>query len=257
MFKIATWNVNSIRVRLPQVLDWLKRMSPDVLCLQETKVVDENFPHEAFAALGYQAIVSGQKTFNGVAILSRQPLTNAVMQFTTFEDLQKRILIASLQDLRIINLYVPNGSVVGSDKYEYKLQWLRHLKLLLAQELKQYQKMIVVGDFNIAPENQDVYDPQAWQNQVLFSPKERAAFQEIIQLGFVDTFRLFNQPEKSYTWWDYRMAAFRRNRGLRIDHILATPAMVAHCLSCTIDKTPRTLEQPSDHAPVLTEFTRI
>lgn len=252
MFKIATWNVNSIRVRAKQVLNWLQDVSPDVVCLQEIKVVDAEFPAADFEGLGYHVIASGQKTYNGTAILSKQPLTDPVTQFPGFDDPQKRILAVSMGKLRIINLYIPNGSEVGSEKYEYKLQWLDHLKLFLAQQLKHYQDMIVVGDFNIAPEDRDVYDPKAWQDKVLFSPKERAAFQDILKLGFVDTFRLFDQTEKTYSWWDYRMAAFRRNMGLRIDHILATPSL--SCVSCAIDKKPRALEQPSDHAPVLAVF---
>jgi len=254
LFKVATWNINSIRVRLPHVLAWLQEHSPDVLCLQEIKMLDADFPVAAFEALGYQVSVSGQKTYNGVAIISKHVMKDVVTAFPDFDDPQKRILTATIGDVRIINLYIPNGSDVGSEKFHYKLTWLQHLKLFLTQELKQYQKIIVVGDFNIAPENDDVYDPQAWQNQVLFSSQERAEFQEILTLGFVDTFRLFAQPEKSYTWWDYRMAAFRRNMGLRIDHIIATPAVSAQCVSCIIDKKPRALEQPSDHAPVVAEL---
>lgn len=252
MFKITTWNVNSVRVRLPQVLAWLEAVSPDVLCLQEIKVIDQDFPTAAFEALGYQVMVSGQKTYNGVATLSKQALTRPLTAFPSFEDPQKRILAVSVGDLRVINLYVPNGSEVGSEKYQYKLNWLQHLKLFLLEELKQHSKIIILGDFNIAPEDRDVHDPKAWQGQVLCSPLERAALQEIVNLGFVDTFRLFDQPEKSYSWWDYRMAAFRRNMGLRIDLILATPNL--SCVSCDIDKTPRALEQPSDHAPVVAGF---
>ena len=252
MFKIATWNVNSIRVRLPHVLAWLQETSPDVLCLQEIKVIDQDFPVAAFEAVGYQVVVSGQKTYNGMAILSKQALTNPITVFPSFEDPQKRVLAVSINDLRIINLYVPNGSEVGSEKYSYKLEWLQHLKLFLISELKQHQKIIILGDFNIAPEDRDVHDPVKWQGHVLCSPAERAALQEIINLGFVDTFRLFDQPEKSYSWWDYRMMAFRRNMGLRIDHILTTPNL--SCVSCDIDKKPRALEQPSDHAPVVAGF---
>jgi len=252
LFKIATWNVNSIRVRLPHVLSWLQETSPDVLCLQEIKVIDQDFPGAAFEALGYQVFVSGQKTYNGVAIVSKQVITKPITVFPSFEDPQKRMLAVSVGDLRIINLYIPNGSEVGSEKYRYKLEWLQHLKLFLTQELKDQSKIIILGDFNIAPEDRDVHDPVKWQGQVLCSLAERTALQEIIDLGFVDTFRLFDQPEKIYSWWDYRMMAFRRNMGLRIDHILSTPNL--SCVSCDIDKNPRALEQPSDHAPVVAEF---
>lgn len=254
MFKIATWNVNSIRVRLQQVLAWLQEVSPDVLCLQEIKVVDADFPSAAFEALGYQVTVSGQKTYNGVAILSKMPTAHSVTAFSGFEDPQKRVLAVSVGDLRIVNLYIPNGSEVGSEKYQYKLTWLQHLRSFLTSELKQHQNIIVVGDFNIAPEDRDVHDPEKWRDQVLCSAAERAALQEIMSLGFVDTFRLQDQPEKSFSWWDYRMAAFRRNLGLRIDHIIATPELSKHCVSCDIDAKPRALEQPSDHAPVLAKF---
>lgn len=255
MFKIATWNVNSIRVRQPHVLAWLQEMSPDVLCLQEIKMINEGFPTAAFESLGYQIQVSGQKTYNGVAIISKHAMQNPVMAFPNFDDPQKRILAVTMGNLRIINLYIPNGSEVGSEKYQYKLTWLQHLKLFLTQELKQYQKIVVVGDFNVAPEDRDVHDPVKWLRRVLVSPEERAALQEIMHLGFVDVFRLFDQPEKSYSWWDYRMMAFRRNMGLRIDHIIATPTVSAQCVSCNIDKKPRALEQPSDHAPVVAIFS--
>lgn len=254
MLKVATWNVNSIKVRLAHVSDWLKQHSPEVLCLQETKSQDENFPLAAFEAFGYQVLFAGQKTFNGVAILSKQVMTDPVYAFPDYDDPQKRVLAATYGDVRVVNLYIPNGSEVDSEKYDYKLTWLSHLKTFLMNELKRHEKIVVVGDFNIAPEDRDVHDPEKWQGGVLVSPKEREVFQGLIDLGFVDVFRLFEQAEKSYSWWDYRAAAFRRNHGLRIDHILATQALASTCVSSEIDKEPRLLERPSDHAPVLAEF---
>ena len=256
MLKVVTWNVNSIRVRFEQVADWLKHFSPDVLCLQETKSQDENFPLAAFEALGYQALFMGQKTFNGVAILSKQTMLDPVYAFPGFDDPQKRVLAATLGDVRVVNVYIPNGSEVDSEKYHYKLDWLKHFKSFLTDELKQHEKIVVVGDFNIAPEDRDVHDPEKWQGSVLVSPKERAVFESLIDLGFVDTFRLFDQAADSYSWWDYRAAAFRRNNGLRIDHVLASTALASNCLSCSVDKEPRMLERPSDHAPVIAEFAK-
>lgn len=251
--KIATWNVNSIRVRLEHIQAWLQAQQPDVLCLQETKTIDENFPAEEFAALGYHLSYCGQKTFNGVAMISRLPLLDVVTAFPTFDDPQRRVLAATVADTRIIDLYVPNGSEVGSEKYTYKLNWLRHLKQFLQQELKQHEKVVVVGDFNIAPRDEDVHDPEKWAGKVLVSDAERAALQEIIDLGFIDVFCQFEQ-EQIFSWWDYRAAAFRRNRGLRIDLILASVSMAKSCQRCFVDVEPRKLERPSDHAPVLAEF---
>jgi exodeoxyribonuclease-3 len=254
-FKIATWNVNSLKVRLPQVLDWLKAMKPDVLALQETKLLDVNFPLAEINQAGYEVVYSGQPTYNGVAILSRSISSDVITDIPKLEDPQRRVLGVTLGDMRIINLYVPNGESVTSEKYLYKLNWLHQLQQWLADELKQHPKLIVLGDFNIAPENQDVYDPDAWAGQVLFSDKERAAFQALCSLGLVDCFRLQSQPEKSFSWWDYRMNAFKRNRGLRIDHILASSKLSLHCQRCYIDKSPRASERPSDHAPVVAEFS--
>lgn len=254
--KLATWNINSLKVRLPQVLEWLAAHQPDVLCLQETKLEDVNFPVAEIAAAGYQVLFSGQKTYNGVAILSKIPAAEVVAAIPSFMDEQKRVLAATIGDVRIINVYIPNGQSVDSDKYQYKLGWLEALTAWLADELARHPKLALLGDFNIAPEERDVYDPKAWEGQVLFSQPEREAFRRLVDLGLTDGFRLFDQPEKSYTWWDYRMNAFRRNMGLRIDHILLSTALAETCKSCIIDKEMRRLERPSDHAPVVAEMAR-
>ena len=251
--KIATWNVNSLKVRLPQVLDWLAAHQPDVLCLQETKLEDVNFPVAELAAAGYQPLFSGQKTYNGMAILSKLPAEEVAVGIPDFADPQKRILAATIGGVRVINLYVPNGQSVDSDKFQYKLGWLDALMNWLRDELARHSSLVVLGDFNIAPEERDVHDPKAWEGQVLFSPPEREAFRKLLQLGLSDSFRLFDQPEKSYTWWDYRMNAFRRNMGLRIDHILLSAALAKTCKSCVIDREARKQERPSDHAPVIVE----
>jgi exodeoxyribonuclease-3 len=251
--KLATWNVNSLKVRLPQVLDWLAAHRPDALCLQETKLEDDKFPRGEIEAAGYHAAFSGQKTYNGVAILTRQPLAGAT-GIPGFDDPQKRVIAVTLDGVRVICVYVPNGESVESDKYRYKLDWLAALTGWLRAELAQHPKLALLGDFNIAPGDADVHDPQAWAGKVLCSDAERAAFQAIAALGLKDTFRLFDQPERSYTWWDYRMNAFRRKMGLRIDHILASDALAQGCRSCTVDIEPRRNERPSDHAPVVAEF---
>lgn len=249
--KIATWNINSLKVRLPHVLDWLAVNQPDVLALQETKLQDVDFPITEIQEAGYNVIFSGQKTYNGVAILSKNTPENIIMDVPALVDPQRRILVASVHDIRIINLYIPNGQSVGSDKYAYKLDWLAKITNFIAEELQQHKKLIVLGDFNIAPEDRDVHEPGLWQDQVLCSEPERAAFKQLLQLGLADSFRLFEQPEKIYSWWDYRMLAFQRNRGLRIDHILVSEALKAQCQSCVIDKAERKKERPSDHAPVI------
>lgn len=253
--KLATWNVNSLKVRLPQVIDWLQTNQPDMLCLQETKLTDENFPAAEIAAIGYESVFTGQKTYNGVAILSKQKGSEIITAIPGFEDEQKRVVAVTYGDMRVISAYVPNGDTVESEKYQYKLRWLPALTGWLQQELKNYKKLAILGDFNIAPEDRDVYDPQLWQGKVLCSQPERAAFGDLLQLGLTDSFRLFEQAEKSYTWWDYRMMAFRLNRGLRIDHILLSDALASVCKSCTVDKAIRKLERPSDHAPVVAELT--
>jgi exodeoxyribonuclease-3 len=248
--KLATWNVNSLKVRLPQVLDWLKLHQPDVLCLQETKLEDANFPVPELQAAGYPVLFSGQKTYNGVAILTRNAAREPLAEIPGFSDPQKRVLAATIGGLRVICLYVPNGQSVDSDKYRYKLEWLAAVTAWLKRELASFPQLAVVGDYNIAPEERDVHDPKAWEGQVLFSAPERKAFQDLLALGFKDSFRLFEQPANSYTWWDYRMNAFRRKMGLRIDHILVSASLAPACRACSIDVEPRKVERPSDHAPV-------
>jgi len=253
--KIATWNVNSLRVRLDYVIDWLKRENADVLALQETKTKDENFPVNAFSEIGYNVSFSGQPTYNGVALISRHEIKHVCTEIDGLEDPQRRVLAATIDGVRIYNLYVPNGQSVDSEKFEYKLSWLDALKTQVARELAQHPHVILLGDFNIAPEDQDVHDPVAWEGKVLCSKPERKALEELLDLGLVDVFRFFEQEEKSYSWWDYRAAAFRRNRGLRIDLILATKALRDRCSACRIDVEPRRLERPSDHTPVIAEFS--
>jgi len=294
--RLATWNVNSLKVRLPHVLDWLAANPVDVLCLQETKQPDSDFPQAALQAAGYHSIFSGQKTYNGVAILSRAPADEVQMGIPNFADDQKRVIAATFpitsgsiakvkqggderttqtvqiarpgvseeanavspmqsDRIRVVCVYVPNGQAVDSDKYQYKLAWLTALHDWLKQELARYPKLVLLGDYNIAPEDRDVHDPVAWQGNVLVSEPERAKFRSLEQLGLRDSFRLFEQAEKSYSWWDYRMMAFRRNHGLRIDHILISEPLVAQCKGCVIDKAPRKLERPSDHTPVVVELS--
>jgi exodeoxyribonuclease III len=253
--KIATWNVNSLSVRLPQVLAWLATESPDVLALQETKVVDEKFPRAEIEAAGYRAAFAGQRTYNGVAILSRADASRILVDIPGLDDPQRRVLAATFGDVRVLNLYVPNGESVESDKYRYKLDWLAKLTAWVQAELKAYPRLVVLGDFNIAPEARDVHDPKLWEGSVLYSEPERAAFRRLIETGLCDTFRLFEQADKSFSWWDYRMQALRRNRGLRIDHILASETLCRVCAACRIDKGPRLHERPSDHAPVVAQFS--
>lgn len=249
--KLATWNVNSLKVRLPQVLLWLAEHPVDVLCLQETKLTDDKFPMAEIEAAGYGVVFSGQKTYNGVAILSRHPMTDVVKNNPFFPDDQQRIIGATIEGMRIICAYVPNGQSVGSDKYGYKLRWLEALRDWLEEEGRQHAQLALLGDYNIAPDDRDVHDPVAWAGQVLVSEPERTAFRRLTDLGLKDAFRLFEQPEKIFSWWDYRQMAFRRNMGLRIDHILLSPPLAARCSGCVIDKAPRKWEQPSDHAPVV------
>jgi exodeoxyribonuclease III len=250
VIKLASWNVNSLKIRLNQVLTWLSSSDVDVLAMQETKLVDENFPQDNFTKQGYQVVYTGQKTFNGVAIVSRYPITEVITDIPNLVDPQRRILGATIAGMRLINLYVPNGAEVGSDKYSYKLMWLQKITDFLKQQLAIYPRLAVVGDFNIAPEDRDVHDPVEWQGSVLVSPAERQAFNDILSLGLVDSFRKFPQAEKSFSWWDYRAAGFRRNRGLRIDHVLLSHELNLLCKQSQIDKTPRKWERPSDHAPV-------
>lgn len=249
--KLATWNVNSLKVRLPQVLQWLAENPVDVLCLQETKLTDDKFPVAEIEAAGYQVAFTGQKTYNGVAILSRHPMIDVVKGNPHFEDEQQRLIAATIEGIRVICAYVPNGQAVGSDKYAYKLRWLEALHTWLSEELKTHDSLALLGDYNIAPEDRDVHDPVAWQGSVLVSEPERQAFRHLLAMNFKDAFRLFEQPEKLFSWWDYRQMAFRRNMGLRIDHILLSPSLAARCSSCEIDRLPRKWEQPSDHTPVI------
>jgi exodeoxyribonuclease-3 len=254
--KIATWNVNSLKVRLPHVLKWLEENPIDVLCLQETKTQDEDFPQAELQAAGYYSVFVGQKTYNGVAILSREPVSEVQHGIPNYEDEQKRVIAATLNGIRVICVYVPNGQAVDSDKYYYKLGWLIALRNWLKEELQRYPRLVVLGDHNIAPEDRDVHDPVLWQGNVLVSEAERIHFRYLIELGLSDSFRLFEQAEKSFTWWDYRMMAFRRNHGVRIDHILISQPLVAECKGCVIDKVPRKWERPSDHTPVIVELSR-
>jgi exodeoxyribonuclease III len=271
--RLATWNVNSIKVRLPHLLQWLGAQEAlktpiDALCLQELKLTEDKFPFAELDAAGYYALVAGQKTYNGVALLLRKDSLAAMASDSStaflsplknnpkFEDEQQRLVTATVafkgrSPIRLISAYFPNGQAPGTEKFSYKLNWLSRLHDWLSEEMEEHPRMALLGDYNIAPEDQDVHDPVAWQGQNLVSPEEREAFAGLIEMGFYDSFRLFDQQAKSYSWWDYRMMAFRRNAGVRIDHILLTEALKNECIASVIDKTPRTWEQPSDHAPVI------
>jgi len=254
--KIATWNVNSLKIRLPHVLDWLARHPVEVLALQETKLTDDRFPVADFEAAGYRADFIGQKTYNGVAILTKRamPATDVVFDIPGFEDDQKRVITATVAGVRVVCVYVPNGQSVESDKYRYKLAFMQALRDRLVVESKTHPKLVVLGDYNVAPEDRDVHDPRQWEGQVLFSIPERDALKAIAAIGLADAFRLFEQPAKSFTWWDYRMLGFQKGRGLRIDHILVSDALKQACTACTIDRDERKKAQPSDHAPVIATF---
>lgn len=252
--KLASWNVNSLKVRLPHVLDWLAEHQPDILGIQETKTIDDNFPIEDIEAAGYKVTFAGQKTYNGVAVVSKTGSKDIITDLPGLDDPQRRVLGCTVGDVRFLNLYVPNGSEVGSEKYEYKLDWLSKLASYVETQLKEHKNLVVVGDFNIAPDDRDVHDPEAWHEKILCSTPEREALQKLIDLGLSDTFRLFQQDEKIYSWWDYRAAGFRRNLGLRIDLVLSSPAMTKRCTASYVDKEPRKLERPSDHAPAVAEF---
>ncbi|MCC7462700.1 MAG: exodeoxyribonuclease III [Gammaproteobacteria bacterium] len=252
--RITTWNVNSLRVRLPQLLEWLAANQPDVVALQETKLTDDAFPFAELSAAGYPCLANGQKTYNGVALLAKAPLAAPQRELPGLEDPQRRVLAASVGGLRIVNLYVPNGQVVGSEKYRYKLRWLEALRVWLGEELAREPRLVVLGDFNIAPEDRDVHDPAAWEGSVHVSEAERLALRALLDLGLVDVFRCFEQPPGSYSWWDYRRGAFRRNHGLRIDLVLASRTLAAACRGCRIDVAPRQVERASDHAPVTATF---
>ena len=271
--RIAAWNVNSLKVRLPQVLRWLqdqeKKQQPiDAVCLQELKLTDDKYPHQELEDAGYLSLAAGQKTYNGVAIIVRKaalaPIASdaatsflkPIRNIPNFEDEQQRILAATIpfagtQPMRLVSAYFPNGQSPDSDKFVYKLDWLKALQTWLGEELQQNSRLALLGDFNIAPTDADVHDPSKWIGQNLVSPEERQAFQELVQLGLTDSFRMFEQPPKTFSWWDYRMMGFRRNAGLRIDHILLSEALREKCTASVVDKEPRAWEQPSDHAPVI------
>jgi exodeoxyribonuclease III len=253
-FRLATWNVNSLKVRLPHLADWLAQARPDAVCLQETKVEDANFPLVDIQAAGYQAVYCGQKAYNGVAILARSALTEVQHGIPNFADDPKRVIAATSGDMRIVCLYAPNGQSLESEKYLYKLRWYEALASWLKDDLVRYPRLAVLGDLNVAPEDRDVHDPKRWEGQIHVSAPERAAMRRLIDLGLADAFRLFPQPEKMFSWWDYRLLAFQRNWGLRIDHILLAPQLAARCTACTIDTSPRKLERPSDHAPVIADL---
>jgi exodeoxyribonuclease-3 len=249
--QLATWNVNSLSVRLPQVLDWLSQHQPEVVVLQETKLTDDKFPYADFEQAGYAAQSFGQKTYNGVALLSKTPAEDVVRNIPGFADEQARVIAGTVGELRVIGAYFPNGQAPGTDKFEYKMLWMRALRDWVREELSRHPKLVLMGDYNVAPEDRDVYDPIAWAGQIHCTPQEREQFRQLLALGLHDAFRLFEQPPKSWSWWDYRNLAFRKNQGLRIDHILVSEALKPSVTACTIDKAPRKNERPSDHAPVV------
>lgn len=252
--KLAAWNVNSLNVRLPHVIEWLKTHQPDALCLQELKMEDAKFPLAAFDDIGYYAVFNGQKTYNGVAIISRARPENVSRDIAGFDDHQKRVIAATIEGVRVVSAYIPNGQTVESEKYQYKLRWLDAMQAYMRNTIAEYGDAALLGDYNIAPDDRDVYDPKAWEGQVLCTVAERDAFRSLVGLGLVDSFRLFAQAEKSFSWWDYRMNGFKRNLGLRIDHILLTAGLAARCTASIIDVEPRKLERPSDHAPVVADI---
>jgi exodeoxyribonuclease-3 len=252
--KLATWNVNSLAVRLPQLLAWLDAHPVDAIVLQETKLTDDKFPHAEIEAAGYAAQWFGQKTYNGVALLARAAPADVVRNIPGFADESARVITGTVGGLRIVGGYFPNGQAPGTDKFEYKMQWLRALRDWLDGELAQHRELVLLGDFNIAPEDRDVHDPVAWAGQIHCTDEERDHFRKLLGLGLHDAFRLFEQPPKSWSWWDYRNLAFRKNQGLRIDHILVSEALKGRVTACTIDKAPRKNERPSDHAPVVVEI---
>ena len=252
--RLATWNVNSLAVRLPQVLAWLTEHPVDVLVLQETKLTDDKFPRAEIEAAGYRVEFFGQKTYNGVALLSLAAATDVVKNIPGLADEQARVIAATVAGVRVIGAYIPNGQAPDSDKFAYKMRWLEGLREWLRAEMARHPNLVLMGDYNIAPEDRDVYDPVAWAGQILCTPEERAHFQGLIDLGLSDAFRLFEQAPKSWSWWDYRNLAFRKNQGLRIDHILVSAALRPTVTACVIDKLPRKNERPSDHAPVIVEL---
>lgn len=254
--KIATWNVNSITVRLPQVLEWIKGNRPDALCLQETKCVDEKFPAAAFHEIGYRTETFGQPTYNGVAILSLSPAEDVRRGFPDDDTgAQKRLIAATVNGVRIVNVYIPNGQDVGSEKYLFKLEWMARLRRFFDEHCDPKKPVLLCGDFNVAPEDRDVHDPGLWAGRILCSDDERAALRQVREWGLVDLFRQHHEESGQFSWWDYRAGAFPRNHGLRIDHLWATAPLARVCVDAWIDKTPRALEKPSDHVPVVAEFS--
>ena len=253
--KIASWNVNSLNVRLPHLQRWLDEAKPDVVALQETKQEDHKFPEDALLELGYRSVFCGQKTYNGVAIVSRLPFSGeCITAIPGFEDPQKRVLAATVGDVRIVDLYVVNGEAVGSEKFDYKLRWLAAVREWLRGEIATHPNLVVLGDFNIAPEDRDVHDPKRWHEKILCSTPEREAYRALLELGLHDSFRLFNDEAGHHSWWDYRLAAFQRGWGLRIDLVLVSEALKARCAAAGIDREPRTWERPSDHTPAWVEL---
>lgn len=255
--KIASWNVNSLRVRLPHVLDWLASAKPDILVLQETKMTDDQFPEEAIREAGYEVVFNGQKTYNGVAVLSKVPAEDVLFDLPGLEDPQRRIVAARFGDLQVLNLYVVNGSEVGSEKFAYKLDWLEKVTAWVEEKIQQHQKFIILGDFNIAPTDRDVHNPKSWHEKILCSTPERNALKKILDLGFSDSFRLFEQEDELWSWWDYRSGGLENNKGLRIDLVLTSNLLSEQCIASYIDKVPRTWERPSDHAPAVAEFRNL
>jgi len=255
--KIASWNVNSLRVRLGHVLQWLESAQPDILVLQETKMTDDQFPAEEIRAAGYDVVYSGQKTYNGVAILSKVAAENVLFDLPGLEDPQRRIVAAQIGDIQVLDLYVVNGSEVGSEKFAYKLDWLEKVTAWVESQLDKHKKFIILGDFNIAPTDRDVHNPKSWHEKILCSTPERNALKKLLDLGFVDSFRMFEQDDEIWSWWDYRSGGLENNKGLRIDLILSSHLLAEQCTACYVDKVPRTWDRPSDHAPVVAEYRNI
>ncbi|MBT6073421.1 MAG: exodeoxyribonuclease III [Gammaproteobacteria bacterium] len=253
--KIASWNVNGIRARIEHITAWIKSNQPDVLALQETKVMDDMFPFEAFTSLGYEAMIYGQKSYNGVALLSKKPPKECTKGIDDFIDEQTRVISGIYEGVKIIDVYIPNGQSVGSEKFEYKMRWLKNLHRYLEASIKINERIVILGDFNIAPQDIDVHDPIVWKDKVLCSDEEREWLSKIENIGFIDSFRLFDQEEGLFSWWDYRMASYRRKMGMRIDLILVSEALRKNCIKSYIDEAPRALERPSDHTPVLVELS--
>lgn len=258
-FKIASWNVNSLKVRLPHVQQWLEKAQPDVLVLQETKTINENFPLNEIHDMGYEVVFAGQKTYNGVAILAKNGylIEDVVTDLPNLDDPQRRILTATINGVRILDLYVVNGSEVGSDKFNYKLDWISKVTSWIEEQAKHHKKFVILGDFNIAPTDRDVHNPKSWHERILCSTPERNALQAIKDIGFVDSFRLFEQEDETYSWWDYRSGGFNKNMGLRIDLVLSSLPMAEQCTASYVDPEPRGWDRPSDHAPVISEYRNI